>query len=93
MATRARAEKGRFMAGNTELDIIPQKWKQEWVFHQSSKDGKSNNNIGFKTLCWVPVKDIETSESIKTSEVEDVPNLAGTMSSEENKEQKSVMEN
>lgn len=86
MAARARADKGRFIAGNTELDIVPQKWKQEWVFHQSSKDGKSNNNMGFKTLCWVPVKDIETSESAKTAQVEDASNLAEAINPEENKE-------
>ncbi|QSL64574.1 hypothetical protein MERGE_001875 [Pneumocystis wakefieldiae] len=68
MAARARADKGRFIAGNTELDIVPQKWKQEW------------------TLCWVPVKDIETSESAKTAQVEDASNLAEAINPEENKE-------
>ncbi|KAG4301430.1 hypothetical protein PCANB_002225 [Pneumocystis canis] len=53
MSTRARAEKGRFIPGSTEFDIIPQKWRQEWVERQiSNKDNKIDTN------------DIEPSESL-----------------------------
>ncbi|KAG5514014.1 hypothetical protein PMAC_000636 [Pneumocystis sp. 'macacae'] len=64
MSTRARAEKGRFVTGSTEFDIIPQKWRQEWVTHQvHTKDGKTETNASFRTLCWVPVKDPETTDA------------------------------
>ncbi|KTW30353.1 hypothetical protein T552_00826 [Pneumocystis carinii B80] len=99
MAARARAEKGRFMPGNTELDIIPQKWRQEWVLHQNFKEGKGHNN-SFKTLCWVPVKENEGSETFKTLEEEEeasssaaaASHLGERIRSEENKEQKPEIE-
>ncbi|KAG4305766.1 hypothetical protein PORY_000676 [Pneumocystis oryctolagi] len=71
MSTRARAEKGRFIAGSTEFDIVPQKWRQEWVTRQiSTKDGKTDSNISFKTFCWVPVKEPETPEKPLESTLE-----------------------
>ncbi|KAG4301387.1 hypothetical protein PCK1_002313 [Pneumocystis canis] len=65
MSTRIRAEKGRFIPGSSEFDIIPQKWRQEWVERQiSSKNNKIDTHATFKTLCWVPVKDVDPSESL-----------------------------
>ncbi|KTW31331.1 uncharacterized protein T551_01403 [Pneumocystis jirovecii RU7] len=82
MSTRARAEKGRFITGSTEFDIIPQKWRQEWVTRPvQTKDGKAETNMSFKTFCWVPVKEPESTETPgKASEqgVEDKPVMSAS---------------